>query len=107
MKTRNKGRAPGQTQISVSVPESLLAELDAIAKEDGRNRSNTVVHLLRQQIKARAKAEPAIVPATPEQVAEAIRSGHYSPEVLLALTLAREAATAPRVQSSPRAKGAA
>lgn len=106
MKHRNKGRAVGQTQISVSVPEILLGEIDAIATEEGRNRSNTIVHLLRLQLKARkgGKSEPrAIVPATPEQVAAAIRRGPpFTPEELMGLTVMREQVLLSEVKSGAK-----
>lgn len=44
----SNGRAPGQTQISISLPVELIAEIDKLAKAENRNRSNYITtHLER------------------------------------------------------------
>lgn len=52
------GRAPGKTQISISLPQDLVAQIDSLAERENRNRSNfiaTHLEVLAQQIEA---AEP-------------------------------------------------
>lgn len=36
------GRAPGKTQISISLPQSLVKKIDQIAATENRNRSNFI-----------------------------------------------------------------
>lgn len=36
------GRAPGKTQISISLPAALVAKIDRLAEEENRNRSNFI-----------------------------------------------------------------
>lgn len=38
----NHGRARGETQISLSIPISLLKEIDSLAAAENRNRSNFI-----------------------------------------------------------------
>ncbi len=38
----NSGRKPGKTQISISLPESLVAKIDKMAEIENRNRSNFI-----------------------------------------------------------------
>ncbi|MBC2592667.1 ribbon-helix-helix protein, CopG family [Ruficoccus amylovorans] len=40
--TSNHGRAPGKTQISISLPAALVAKIDRLAEEENRNRSNFI-----------------------------------------------------------------
>lgn len=42
----NNGRADGQTQISISVPLSLVKKIDKQAERENRNRSNFITHKL-------------------------------------------------------------
>ncbi|MEN9631926.1 MAG: hypothetical protein RL077_330 [Verrucomicrobiota bacterium] len=102
MNTRNHSRAAGQSKISLSLPTALLAEIDSLAAETDRNRSNTIVHLIRQQIKASKSGGVArrstprldwdhVTPATPEEAFASIaRREPLTPEVMKALSLARE-----------------
>lgn len=46
------GRSAGNTQVSISITEELLAKIDAIAAKENRSRSNTIAHLLRQEVEA-------------------------------------------------------
>lgn len=38
----NNGRAAGKTQISISLPQWLLAKIDVLAAREYRNRSNYI-----------------------------------------------------------------
>lgn len=58
-KKQTHGRAPGKTQISISLPQHLVAQIDTLAEKENRNRSNFIAtHLeaLATQIEA---AEPS------------------------------------------------
>lgn len=47
-KKPNHGRAPGKTQISISLPQDLVAKIDMLAADENRNRSNFIAtHLER------------------------------------------------------------
>ncbi|MBC2594907.1 ribbon-helix-helix protein, CopG family [Ruficoccus amylovorans] len=47
-KKQTHGRAPGKTQISISLPENLVERIDKLAEEENRNRSNFIAtHLER------------------------------------------------------------
>lgn len=52
-------RAPDQTQITVSLPKTLLAEIDEMRTEDNRSRSNFIVTEL-QRIVAQKKARKTL-----------------------------------------------
>ena len=44
----NHGRAPGKTQISISLPQDLVEKIDQLADAENRNRSNFIAtHLER------------------------------------------------------------
>jgi len=61
MKTKKShDRAEGETQITISLPKSLKAELTELAKEDDRSRSKWIVREL-SAIIARKKAGGKIV----------------------------------------------
>jgi len=47
-KTAMHGRATGKTQISISLPEDLVARIDVLAAAENRNRSNYIVTVLEQ-----------------------------------------------------------
>lgn len=38
----NHGRAPGKTQISISLPQNLVERIDQMAETENRNRSNFI-----------------------------------------------------------------
>lgn len=42
------GRAPGKTQISISLPQDLVAKIDQLAEADNRNRSNFISTVLEE-----------------------------------------------------------
>jgi|GEM_PF-6103198 len=42
----NNGRAEGQTQISISLPQELVDKIDHLAELENRNRSNFIVSAL-------------------------------------------------------------
>ena len=44
-KTKN-GRAPGKTQISISLPQALVDRIDRLADAQNRNRSNFIANEL-------------------------------------------------------------
>lgn len=45
--TTTSKRAPGQTQISISLPTDLVKRLDLLAGDENRNRSNYIVSKLK------------------------------------------------------------
>jgi len=47
---RNHDRAKDKTTMTISLEASLLEKIDALAKKDGRPRSNWVVHELRKRV---------------------------------------------------------
>lgn len=49
-KTTHK-RATGKTQISISLPEDLVARIDVMATAENRNRSNYIVTVLEDVVK--------------------------------------------------------
>lgn len=44
----NSGRKPGKTQISISLPEALVAKIDKMAELENRNRSNFIATKLEE-----------------------------------------------------------
>ena len=42
----NSRRAPGKTQISISIPSSLVERIDRLADAENRNRSNFIANAL-------------------------------------------------------------
>ena len=42
----NNGRAAGQTQISISLPQELVDRIDQLAEIENRSRSNFIVSAL-------------------------------------------------------------
>ncbi len=42
-------RAPGMTQISISLPQSLIGKIDAMADSENRNRSNFISNVLEEK----------------------------------------------------------
>ncbi|MBK1857863.1 ribbon-helix-helix domain-containing protein [Cerasicoccus arenae] len=45
-KKRVQTRAPGMTQISISLPADLIDRIDVLASEENRNRSNFIATAL-------------------------------------------------------------
>jgi metal-responsive CopG/Arc/MetJ family transcriptional regulator len=54
MSKTTKARAPGMTQISISVPATLVAKIDEMAAAQSRNRSNFIVVALEAEAKRQA-----------------------------------------------------
>jgi metal-responsive CopG/Arc/MetJ family transcriptional regulator len=52
------GRAPGKTQISISLPQDLVAQIDALAEKENRNRSNFIATHLESLTDQLEAAEP-------------------------------------------------
>ena len=48
-------RAPGMTQISISIPASLVGKIDAMADAENRNRSNFIANVLQEMAKKLGK----------------------------------------------------
>jgi metal-responsive CopG/Arc/MetJ family transcriptional regulator len=48
-------RAPGETQISISLPASLVGKIDAMADAENRNRSNFIANVLTELAKKLGK----------------------------------------------------
>ncbi len=44
-------RAEGMTQISISLPQSLVSQIDKMAELDNRNRSNFIANTLQNLVK--------------------------------------------------------
>lgn len=58
-KKQTHGRAPGKTQISISLPQNLVEKIDELAAFENRNRSNFIAtHLERLAETVDAVAEP-------------------------------------------------
>ncbi|MGF1453678.1 MAG: ribbon-helix-helix protein, CopG family [Opitutales bacterium] len=51
-KATKKTTDPRRTQISISVPEDLIREIDALAKAENRNRSNYICNVLLEKSNA-------------------------------------------------------
>jgi metal-responsive CopG/Arc/MetJ family transcriptional regulator len=49
----NHGRAPGKTQISISLPQNLVDRIDQLAEEENRNRSNFIANEMEKLINQR------------------------------------------------------
>lgn len=61
-KKANHGRAPGKTQISISLPQALVDKIDVLAERENRNRSNfisTHLELLAQNAGITGDIKPA------------------------------------------------
>lgn len=58
-KKSNHGRAPGKTQISISLPEDLVSKIDKLAEVENRNRSNFIATHLEEMADEQEAAEPA------------------------------------------------
>ena len=48
-------RAKGMTQISISIPEGLVAKIDAMANAENRNRSNFISNEMVKRVASHAK----------------------------------------------------
>jgi len=48
-------RAPGETQISISLPVGLVGKIDAMADAENRNRSNFIANVLQEMAKKLGK----------------------------------------------------
>ena len=47
-KRARTSRSAGMTQISISIPERIVDQVDKMAKEENRNRSNFIANCLKQ-----------------------------------------------------------
>ncbi|QYY36926.1 ribbon-helix-helix domain-containing protein [Ruficoccus sp. ZRK36] len=56
---QNHGRAPGKTQISISLPQNLVERIDKLADEENRNRSNFIATHLERLADGIVASEPA------------------------------------------------
>lgn len=45
-KKKSHDRAPGMTQVSISIPQELVEKVDRLAKLERRSRSNYIVKVL-------------------------------------------------------------
>ena len=48
-------RAPGETQISISLPVGLVGKIDAMSDAENRNRSNFIANVLQEMAKKLGK----------------------------------------------------
>lgn len=55
---QNHGRAPGKTQISISLPLNLVEKIDELADLENRNRSNFIATHLEKLALESDVAEP-------------------------------------------------
>jgi metal-responsive CopG/Arc/MetJ family transcriptional regulator len=53
--SKSRPRAKGMTQISISLPETLVAKIDAMANAENRNRSNFISNEMVKRIGSHAK----------------------------------------------------
>ncbi|MGF1484919.1 MAG: ribbon-helix-helix domain-containing protein [Opitutales bacterium] len=51
-KKKSHARAPGQTQISISIPQELVDQVEKLAKAENRNRSNFISYQLEKMSKS-------------------------------------------------------
>lgn len=58
-KKQTHGRAPGKTQISISLPADLVGRIDRLADEENRNRSNYIATHLERLAEEYEAGEPA------------------------------------------------
>lgn len=68
-KKQTHGRAPGKTQISISLPQNLVEKIDELASLENRNRSNFIATHLE-----RLAEGVEVVAAEPEKAFKAKRS---------------------------------
>lgn len=59
MAKKQTTRAPGKTQISISLSLDLVKKIDALATADHRNRSNFIANQLQQLVDDAEPATPA------------------------------------------------
>jgi metal-responsive CopG/Arc/MetJ family transcriptional regulator len=78
-KRKNYGRAPGNTQISLSIPKALLDKLDALADADSRTRSNFMATALMSLIEA-AENRDCGPQEMPERKVKALAPKQESPK---------------------------
>ena len=52
-KRKVRARAPGMTQISISLPEGLVGKIDEMADGENRNRSNFIATVLEDLAEAK------------------------------------------------------
>ena len=53
--SKSRPRAKGMTQISISLPETLVAKIDAMANAENRNRSNFISNEMVKRVASHAK----------------------------------------------------
>jgi metal-responsive CopG/Arc/MetJ family transcriptional regulator len=83
-KERSHDRAKGQTQISLSLPAELVADIDALAKADDRSRSSWIRReLIRKVAQEMAKKNISVLPPAVAAAAEYTSS---TPELKVAET---------------------
>lgn len=58
-RTTTHGRAPGKTQISISLPLDLVSKIDVMAESENRNRSNYIATCLERLAMDAEAAEPS------------------------------------------------
>ncbi len=60
-KRKVRARAPGMTQISISLPEGLVGKIDEMADTENRNRSNFIATVLKDLSKQRGAGTPRLL----------------------------------------------
>lgn len=53
---KSRLKNPNVTQISISLQKDLVKDIDKMAKEVNRNRSNFIVHTLKELVKQNLKS---------------------------------------------------
>lgn len=61
---KSHSRAPGMTQISISLPQALVEKVDRLAREQGRSRSNFIAYVISSL--SEKEASPAMRVAEPK-----------------------------------------
>jgi metal-responsive CopG/Arc/MetJ family transcriptional regulator len=59
-KRKARARAPGMTQISISLPEGLVGKIDEMADAENRNRSNFIATVLEDLSSQRGVKRPEV-----------------------------------------------
>jgi predicted transcriptional regulator len=61
-------RSAGQTQISISLEEDLVAAIDSCAEREHRTRSNLIVHVIMDYLERTSDLKPkTIYPMNPDE----------------------------------------
>lgn len=96
-------RAPGNTQISISISAELLKETDEAAAEENRTRSNYIVDLLIKRLERR-RAEKALNASSPKSKPSPFPSAAEPPPRRVNVSLNEDAAAPAALESAASPK---